>query len=171
MPHVPCKVGGVLLFKIPFRCGGEFIKETGNQYFGHLPSKFQQFAMENGPFIDVLPIKWWFLKLRCCQMLFSTSLDQGSLRSLVLMGLLLGRAKRRRLRALHRRVLAKEKDLRCPKSWYPKASKSWMTILVLKPMVTWDAPVWRKTHNMILKERLSMSHWKTSVGFLVTQWS
>jgi hypothetical protein len=137
MPHVPCKVGGVLLFKIPFRCGGEFIKETGNQYFGHLPSKFQQFAMENGPFIDVLPIKVVSSEVALLPNALFNVLGSGVTTVTSPDGLLLGRAKRRRLRALHRRVLAKEKDLRCPKSWYPKASKSWMTILVLKPMVTW----------------------------------
>ena len=137
MPHVPCKVGGVLVFKIPVRCGGEFIKETGNQGFCHLPSKFQQFAMENGPFIDVLPIKMVIYEVALLPNALFNVLGSGVTTVTSPDGLLLGRAKRRRLRALHRRVLAKEKDLRCPKSWYPKASKSWMTILVLKPMVTW----------------------------------
>ena len=40
---------------------------------------------------------------------------------------------------------------RCPKMWYPKSSKSWMTIitLVLKPIVTWGSPITSETAKCI----------------------
>ena len=37
-----------------------------------------------------------------------------------------------------------------PKSWDPKSSKSWMTILVLKPMVTWGSPILKRFPGIVV---------------------